>query len=79
MNRLPPLITYVSPSRFAVVRKPAGSEPASGSVSAKDAIVSPAARDGRNSCFCASVPNFTIIWPAIELFVPNIDRNAGVV
>ena len=41
MNVLAPLITYSSPSRIAVVRIPATSEPAPGSVIPRQPICSP--------------------------------------
>ena len=56
MNRLDPLITQSSPSRTARVRRPAGFEPAPGSVSAKDATTSPEAIRSSQEAFCASVP-----------------------
>jgi hypothetical protein len=76
---LAPLSTQPSPSRRAVVRSPAGSEPASASVRAKEPISSPDARRGRYVCRCSSLPNFAITWPAMPLLVPNSERNAGVV
>ena len=82
MNRLVPDSTQplfgLSPSRRAEVRRPAGLDPASDSVSANDATISPAARAGRNAFFCASEPNLAMTWPAMPLLVPNIERNAGV-
>jgi len=62
-----------------VVRSPAGSDPASASVRAKEPISSPAASRGRYDFFCSSLPNFAITWPAMPLFVPKSERNAGVV
>jgi hypothetical protein len=53
-----PLITYSSPRRTAVVFCAAASLPASGSVRPKQPSFSPRANGTRNSCFCASVPNF---------------------
>ena len=55
-----PLRTQSSPSRLAVVRMLAGSEPKSGSVRPKQPIASPAAIRGSHSCFCSSEPNFQI-------------------
>ena len=52
-----PLMTHSSPSRTAVVRIDAGSEPASGSDSANAGDFSPVAHGGRKRCFCSSVPN----------------------
>ena len=56
MKRLPPLSTYSSPSRTAVVRIAALSDPDPGSVSAYAASHSPVASLGRNRCFCSSLP-----------------------
>ena len=55
-----PLITHSSPSRRAVVRIPPGSEPASGSLSAKAPVHSPEAHLGRKRCFCSPLPNSLI-------------------
>ena len=52
-----PLMTHSSPSRTAVVRIDAGSEPASGSDSANAGDHSPLAQRGSKRCFCSSVPN----------------------
>ena len=52
-----PLITHSSPSRTALVRIAAGSEPASGSDSAKAGDHSPLAHFGSHLCFCSSEPN----------------------
>ena len=49
MNRFWPLITHCPPSRTAFARRPAGFEPAPGSVSANDATTSPEAMRGRIS------------------------------
>ena len=56
MKRLPPFSTYSSPSRRAVVRIAALSEPEPGSVSAYAASHSPDASFGRKRCFCSSLP-----------------------
>src|SRR5919204_3340579 len=56
MKRLPPLRTYSSLSRRAVVRIAAESEPEPGSVSAYAASHSPLARRGSHRSFCSSVP-----------------------
>ena len=61
------------------MRSPAGSEPASASVSAKEPMSVPSAIPGRYRCFCASLPNLAMTWPAMPLLVPNSERNAGVV
>ena len=55
-----PLITHSSPSRTAVVRIAAGSEPASGSLSAKAGESSPEAQRGSHFCFSSSLPNSAI-------------------
>ena len=47
MNTFDPFNTYSSPSRLAVVRMPAASLPAPGSVSANAPIVRPAVMPGR--------------------------------
>ena len=59
MNCLPPSMTQPSPSAVAVVRRPAGFDPAPGSVSAKEATTSPEAIPGSQRAFCSSVPNPT--------------------
>ena len=74
-----PEITHSSPSRRAVVANPDGSDPAPSSVSANDATHSPEAIFGRYAFFCSSVAPSSRTCPAIPLFVPNIDRNDGVV
>ena len=77
MNRLVPDSSQSPPSRRADARSPAGLDPASDSVSANDATISPAARAGRNAFFCSSDPNFAMTCPAMPLLVPNMERNAG--
>ena len=79
MNRFSPSITQPSPSpsRTALVRSPAGLEPAPGSVSANEATTSPAAIRSSHWVFCSSVPNRTRTCPAIPLLVPNIERSAS--
>ena len=79
MNRLVPDRIQSLPSRRADVVSPAGLEPASDSVSANEAIMSPAASAGRKASCWSREPNLAITWPAIPLLVPNSDRNAGVV
>ncbi len=79
MYRLAPLITHSSPSRCALVVRVEGSEPASASVSANDARTSPEAILGSQSAFCSSVPPTIRTCPAMPLFVPNMERRAGVV
>jgi hypothetical protein len=53
---LVPFSTQSPPSRLALVRMPAGSEPKSGSVRPKQPIRSPAAMAGSHSFFCSSLP-----------------------
>ena len=60
INALDPLITHSSPSRTAVVRIWAASEPDWGSVSAKAHSVSPVAAGARYFCFCSSDPAIRI-------------------
>lgn len=79
MKRLVPSRTQCAPSRRAVVRRPDGSDPASDSVRANEAMSFPSAIGGRNSARRSGSANFAIIWPAIPLFVPNRLRNAGAV
>jgi hypothetical protein len=79
MNCLCPSITQVSPSRRARVRRPAGLEPAPGSVRAKEATTSPAAMRSSQVFFCSAVPKPTRTWPAMPLLVPNIERSDRVV
>ena len=57
MNVFAPLITYSSPSRFAVVAMPAKSDPVPGSVIASAVIVSPLAQPGSHLAFCSGLPN----------------------
>ncbi len=76
MYRFSPEITQSPPSRTALVRKPAGFDPAPGSVSANEATL-PVASASSQVAFCSSVPNPTRTWPAMPLLVPNIDRNAS--
>ena len=61
-----PLTTQSSPSRTAVVRSDARSEPASGSENPCAHQMSTFAVFGRNSCFCSSLPNWAITGPIIE-------------
>ncbi len=53
---LVPFSTHPSAVRRAVVRMAAGSDPASGSVSPKQPINSPAAMPGSQRSFCSSEP-----------------------
>ena len=56
MNRFEPSRTYSSPSRRAVVRIAAESEPEPASVRAYAVSISPEASEGRKRAFCSSVP-----------------------
>ena len=56
MNRFDPLRTYASPSRRAVERIAAESEPEPASVSAYAHSCSPLASPGSQRAFCSSVP-----------------------
>ena len=77
MKRFWPEITQSPPSRTALVRKPAGFDPAPGSVSANEATTSPDAIGSSQRRFCSSVPKPTSTCPAMPLLVPNIDRSAS--
>ena len=82
MYRLRPSMTQPPSgpgSGTAEVTRRLGSDPASGSVSANDATTSPEASRGSHCLRCSSVPASTRTWPAMPLFVPNSDRNAGLV
>ena len=57
-----PLRIQSEPSRLAVVRIEPGSEPASGSVSPKQPIFSPACIAGSQRCFCSSDPHLQIAY-----------------
>ena len=61
-----PLTTQSSPSRTAVVRRLARSEPASGSEKPCDHQMSRFAVSGRNRSFCSSLPNCASTGPIIE-------------
>ena len=56
MKRFCPSMVQESPDQAAVLRMPDGSEPASGSVSAKDATTCPSAIGPSHRFFCPSVP-----------------------
>ena len=79
MYRLSPSMTQSPPSAAAEVTRLLGSDPASGSVSANEATISPEASRGSQCFRCPSVPPITSTWPAMPLLVPNSDRNAGLV
>ena len=70
-----PLRTQSSPSRFAVVRIDAGSEPASASVRPKQPIASPAAMRGSHSCFCSSDPKRQMANIASEPWTDTNERS----
>ena len=82
MSAMPPLViqsllpfsTQSEPSRRAEERIEAGSEPASGSVSPKQPIASPAAIGGSHSCFCSSEPYFQIGNIASEPWTETKER-----
>ena len=67
-----PLTTYWSPSRFAVVRIPATSEPPSGSVIASEPISSPARVGRTQRSICAGSPAATMCGNEI----PEVNRPA---
>ena len=69
-----PLSTQSSPSRRALVRIDAGSEPASGSVRPKHPIASPAAIFGSHSCFCSSEPKRQIANIASDPWTETNER-----
>ena len=76
MKIFEPLMTYSSPSRIAVVRMPATSEPAPGSVIPRQPIRSPLIPGTRKRCFCSSVPSrwtggrTMSVWTANPMPVP---------
>ena len=72
IQRLRPSSTQSPPTRRAVVRIDPGSLPASGSVSAKHPIASPAAIAGSQRCFWASEPH---AWIAVIASDPCTDAN----
>ena len=51
----------MSPSLVAVSDRLWELDPASGSVMAKDILISPVAKPGSHRCFCASVPNLAMM------------------
>ena len=67
-----PLRIQSSPSRRAVVRIEAASEPAPGSVRQKAAIISPVASFGIQRAFCASVPKRSRPRMPMELCAPTV-------
>ena len=76
MKVFEPEITYSSPSRIALVRIPATSEPAPGSVIPRQPIRSPFIPGTRKRCFWSSVPSRWIggrtmsVCTAKPMFVP---------
>src|ERR1700735_4174525 len=60
-----PLITYVSPSRTALVVSDARSEPALGSEKPWHHQMSRLAGGGRNRCLSSSLPNVAITGPTM--------------
>ena len=60
-----------------MVRTLAESDPASGSVRAKEVMVSPDAMPGSHLAFCSGVPNITSPWLPMPTLVPNTERKAG--
>ena len=63
-----PLTTKWSPSRTALVRSDARSEPALGSLIPSDAVISARRIGTAQRCFCSSVPNE--ISDAAMIFTP---------
>ena len=67
-----PLSTHPSPSRLAVVRMPATSEPAPGSVMPTAVIVLPAITSGKYLAFCAAVPAWCKCGLAISVCTKTV-------
>ena len=71
-----PLMTYSSPTRRAVVRMLATSEPQPGSLTPSAPMRSPASAGTRNSRFCSSVPSAPMTgvaicaWTRSAMFTP---------
>ena len=63
---LVPSMTQSDPSRLAEVFIAPGSDPASGSVSPKQPMISPLAIGGSHCCFCSSDPKAQIGYIASE-------------
>ena len=70
-----PLSTNSSPSRTALVRMAATSEPRPGSDMENAPRTSPAAIRGRKQSFCSSVPCLAIMWATMKwvLMMPDTD------
>ena len=79
-SAMPPLVIQIFsplriqslPSRRAVVRTAAASEPAPGSVRQKAAIISPVVSFGSQRAFCASVPKRSRPRMPMELCAPTV-------
>ena len=71
---LVPLMTQSLPSRRALVRIEAGSEPESGSVRPKHPMTSPLAIRGSHVCFCSSEPNLQMGNMTNEPWTETNDR-----
>ena len=70
MKVFEPLTTQPPSTGSALVRMPATSEPASGSVIPSAAMRSPRMAGARKRCFCSSVPNFQTGGVAIPMWAP---------
>jgi hypothetical protein len=78
MNIFVPLSTQSPPSRLAVARSDAASEPVSGSVSPKQPSACPEHSRGSHCCFCSGVPNFSIVLdtsPSDTDTIPRTDES----
>jgi hypothetical protein len=73
MNVLAPLTTYSLPSRLALVRMPATSDPPSGSVMASDPISSPRRVGRTQRSICAASPAVARCGRAI----PDVNNEAN--
>lgn len=73
MKVLAPLMTYSSPSRTAVVRIPATSEPPSGSVTASEPILAPSSVGLTQRSICTGSPAAAICGTAI----PQVNSEAN--
>jgi hypothetical protein len=72
MNSLLPSSTNESPSRRAVVRTPATSEPAPASVTATAVSVAPLTIPGSQRDFCSSVPALTRCGDAMSVCTSTV-------
>ena len=75
MNILVPLISQSSPSRTAVVCRPALSDPEPGSVNAHAASHSPELARVRYFCFCASLPKRSTCPVPSPLWLATVSAN----